>query len=357
MIPTKKKILFVCHDPGGANLILPIVEELREGYEISLLTNGISLKNFEFLNNLNIVSQIKWFDNPLHPKEKLVNPESIELFIDSNRFDLIFTATSFVCNAEFEVIKAARKRNVTTISYVDYWLNYRERFTRNSILQLPDILLVTDQKMKLEIEKEFPDSKIVIVGNAHFCKMIQKESSITPLYNKFETMDIYFFSENLHHFFPDQGWNEMTLLEEFLPLISNQDFIHRVVIKLHPLESKSHWDRFLFKNSKKIDNFEKVQISEEIFKNILGQPFIALGVSSMALLECSLKGYKTISYQPNYIQKDLVNLPYEEYGIPVVKNPQELLYELNFNKRFENVSLDIHKNSMDSINKLLESII
>ena len=100
-------------------------------------------------------------------KYKLDHKRRLSLADSSLKGDWLLTGTSLSCNLELDAINIFKSKGIKTVSFLDHWINYKERFLRNNIMTLPDEVWVGDSK-SFEIASEFvasqPIPQIVSVG-------------------------------------------------------------------------------------------------------------------------------------------------------------------------------------------------
>ena len=128
-----KKILVVSHDAGGAEIVSSFIKKnnLKCFYKLS----GPAAKIFK--------SKIKKI-----PKLK-----------NKLNLDLIVTGTSLKNSNEIVSIKYAKLKKIYSISFLDHWINYKNRFIRNKKMILPDEIILGD-RISLNIAKKFKNKKV-----------------------------------------------------------------------------------------------------------------------------------------------------------------------------------------------------
>ncbi len=215
----KRKIVFASHDPGGCNLLVPIIDALSSNpnYTIFLLMAGpAKMKTMRFSDFGDRQIELTTFPLENFPNEYDVLPSEIEIILDEIKPDILFTSTSINSNIERYVIQYGKMSGVPTMSYIDSWIGEDIRFNSDKINVCPNYILVCDEQMKgpyLKFESE--NCKIVTVGNPHLEKLateFQRETSIVQI----EEDRILFFCENLKHYYPSEKFNEIAVLENIL---------------------------------------------------------------------------------------------------------------------------------------------
>ena len=143
----KPSILLCSHDAGGANLLLAWALTHPENSYGTLLS-GPAINIYK-KSNLNY--------NQHENIESL--PQNIDKFICS---------TGWQADWEKTVIEFCIGNNKDVTVYLDHWVNYLERFTRNNTQYLPDEIWVGDAYAEKIAKKHFPESTIKLVENPYF---------------------------------------------------------------------------------------------------------------------------------------------------------------------------------------------
>src|SRR6202008_263596 len=107
---------------------------------------------------------------------------------------------------------------------------------------------------------------------------------------------LVFFSENIIHYFPENAINEITVLEELIRGIEISEDI-QISIRPHPMESKSHWIQFIQRMTAATGKIKlNLDTFESVYDSIMHAD-VTVGISSMALIESSILGIPSFSYQ------------------------------------------------------------
>jgi len=144
----KFKIIFLTEQIGGFDVFLPVIKKIQNNKKFSVSV---------FLDNKNIYKfakkqKIKCQYLPNYSLEKIekiikiVNPDII--FVDTNNTDLNLSISK-------KFIKTAKKMNKKTVSIIDFWTNYKERFGKK-LEYLTDTVLVIDKEMKKHLNLKRP---------------------------------------------------------------------------------------------------------------------------------------------------------------------------------------------------------
>ena len=283
-----KKIAVISHDAGGAEILSNWLREQK--YLYATVLKGPATKIFK--NN------IKIFNN--------------DLFKAIDDSELIMTGTSWQSDLEKEAIVLGRKFGKYTITFLDHWVNYEEKFTYKGKLTLPNEIWVTD-KFAYELAKDIFKKTIIRMKPNYYLinlrKIIKKKSLH---YKKNFSKKGLFLGENIseHAFLKTGdingfGYTEIDSLRFLLENIENIEFnINSLKIRPHPSEKidKYNWSR----ESKLINDISN---ENDLIDDILESEII-FGCESNAMIIGLLAGKKVISCIPN--EKNKCSLPNTE---------------------------------------------
>ncbi|MFZ3138512.1 MAG: hypothetical protein WA126_14105 [Thermodesulfovibrionales bacterium] len=313
-----KTILLFSRDPGGANVIIPLVEPLRrKGYNIRLFGKDHALKKYDEagIASFNIIEHV-------HDIEL----KDIELFLTKEKPDCIITGTSGDDFTERFIWKSAEKLGILSFAILDQWINYGIRFSKYVLSELnkykedkthrylPSKILVMDEYAKQEAIKDgLMPAVIEVVGNPHFETLLHKKDTITK-----ETINeirnylkvgssgflITFASEPVADDYDKEdsaqlywGFTEKTIfkgLMEVLKIASGTTGREIcVVLKLHPRENPNSFFAL-------IDTYEadpiRVVISHKLDSHtLMAASDLICGMSSMFLIESIILDKPAIS--------------------------------------------------------------
>ena len=264
-ISKEDKIFVVSHDAGGAEVLSAFLKH----------------HSFNFESHLE------------GPSEKIFNSKFENLISSSlsEKHSLLLTSTSWKSDIEYEHIILAKKFGIKTVSLLDHWCNYKDRFIRDGVEVLPHEIWLGDD-MALKIAKEcFPSTKLKVIEN-YYLKDLKKElgdskDKVNPLGK------ILYVCEPLSEYaklrYNDErywGYTEKDALRFFLSNIEKVYPKHReVIVRQHPSEKEGKYDDILidYKNLE-ISYGGDASLMEEIMScdNVVGCESIALVVALTA---------------------------------------------------------------------------
>lgn len=330
-----KQIVFASHDPGGFNLLLPIIEYyLSTDWKVHLLLSGEAKRRSDIMlpkQNGLINYEIESFPCSGFPGEYDVKNDVIDNFLNTIKPKFILTSTSINSNIERYCISYAKSKKIPHASIIDSWVGDDCRFVSKEISVYPDHILVVDEKMKDVFRSiEQFGSEIAIVGNPHLDRLKRQAKENT--YSTIEDRNrIVFFSENILHYFPDREISEFTIIERILTEYDSKVHIN-LSVRPHPLEDKQGWIKFADKHNGSNPN---ISLSVDTYlstQDSISNSKLTFGISSMALIESSIFGKPTFSYQVDLPQhENMLYIPFEDYNIQCLRTMKEVLETLSSN--------------------------
>ena len=259
-----KKIIMLANDPGGLDVILPVANMLNNNDDMSvkvMLTGSAAT----------IQSQYKY------ENEEVI--KHLECEINKRSEFLLVTGTSWNSTIELDAIGVCKKNGIKTIAILDYWSNYSERFIKNGEYVFPDYYFVMDKLAFDEAEKNGVNSSIMrIIGTPGLDKYIQKN---------IKEKKVLFLSQPLSELYKDNndGYTEFDAFEDVLHVCKELNI--SAYIKFHPKESRE-----MMKLYSHISVEGKIEDIEQDYD-------VIIGMTTMGLLQCFLRGKSIISYEPH----------------------------------------------------------
>ena len=330
-------LLFVAHDPGGMNVILPVVRyyvalQQKDAPRLRLMFAGAARERAikEGLSKFLIeipVSPILGFPNEFETTDSDV----LGVFEEVNP-TVVITATSYNSNIEWLAWKIAEMRGIPSVALFDYWGAYKERFEKNGAYVVPYHMVVTDEYMANSLHSylgHIAPERIVIAGNTnleYLALKIQTGREYSQRTKEHGVQAIRFFSENNWHYFPEGPINEFRLVEEMLTILHKEKTpIKRYIVRPHPMENRQEWEDFCKVVSLRFSDIQ-CEVDTQSFDEVLqDSSSIAVGITSMALIELSVCGIPTFSYQVKIPKEAIPKAPLSEYGISVLSTIEDFI--------------------------------
>lgn len=305
-------ILFYSRDPGGTNVLVPMILFFEKSYHVEVYGKdfAISIYEKEGIRCTNIEHVMGEIDE-----------ETVDAFLADRRPRLVMTGTSTIDRSEHFFWKACKNLGIKCFANVDSWAFYKERFSvdeksvsnlssRSEKYFFPDYVLAVDEQARDGMVSDgIPYDQTVIAGYWHFLhqqrKLDKRDKSKVEKYKKLLTQGdrgrkiILFLSECFSELFGEDpnsgyGYHEKTIfsaLENALePYKAGESFL--IVIRPHPKEKLEWWNKKKRQSSIemvidfKADLLEQIEVAD-----------IVTGMQTQCLNDALLVGKKAISIQ------------------------------------------------------------
>lgn len=220
-------IAVVSHDAGGAEIISSWVK--KNPGEYCFVLEGPARSVFQ--NKLGLL-ELKTLESAVQESE------------------LVLCGTSWQSDLERKALKKAKSLKKKVVSYLDHWVNFKDRFIQDGELFLPDEIWVGDQDALVIAQKEFPDKLVKLVDNLYFEDIKIQLKKITRFERAKDGVSVLYIcepvgdhSELVYGNRKYLGYDEIDAINYFLKnigLISNK--VDVIKIRPHPSESKNKYD-------------------------------------------------------------------------------------------------------------------
>ena len=306
MAKTSAKILFFAHDPGGANAIAPLIEQLKKEHDVFIFAKGPALLKL--------------------PNSLVLTEKTLKTIMP----DFIITGTSANDKTEKLLWNEAKALNIKSMAILDYWSNYGIRFSQYGLSEiekfdkkcdyLPDYVIVMDKFTKDEMAKDgVPEEIIHPLGNPHFETIIKQSKNVKNVRNNFAKKDEFLITFASEPYIEDYGkGNEKIVLKHLIEAVQGKNV--KIIIKLHPKEDFSKYAEF--KNMPNIILDKNTPPVETIMASDL-----IISMTSMFLIEAMILGKNILSYQPNETNPDKFILTKNKM-LPFVKDKKDFKNKL-----------------------------
>ena len=268
-----KRGLFIFGDPAGAKACLSIGYKLNSDLNL-ILSNRV----YPFYENFNITVENS-------------AKRTIEEWFDYHNPDYLFTGTSIPNKNELLFIKEAQLRNIKTYSFVDHWINIKERFKLNDDYVYPSEICLIDTKAKeIAISEGIPAEIIQVTDNPyyHYLKNwhppCSKIEMLAQLKLKSETEYILYAPEPFTTFDLQKkyGFDEVSGLLHIINALNElkNSNLH-IVVKAHPNQNHEIFDTI-------IQNTNVSYVTDFDLNLLLYYSKCVFGFFSNSLIEASL---------------------------------------------------------------------
>jgi hypothetical protein len=304
-------IISYAEDPGAANFIIPLHNELAAvGYNLFFLIDSFLL-DYVSIKEASCV---------------VVDPENIFEFVEKEKPDIILCGTSDNKNSlSFKLIEYAKKENIKTVAIVDMCVNLDKRLSGNTdepLKYTPDYIAVCDLSTANHFEKlGFPRENIFVCGNPNL-------ESLNKSKVKYSTEDIVkarksifkcsdedivflFLTESIDQVNPEASYrdDEYTLSgrgdDDFRSVIVLQDVVDvvkeideniKIIVRLHPKDNVENYINIF-------DDVAGVDENKDPILSVLCADLV-IGMTTMLLFEAYVLNKQTLSVLPRKEQAE-----------------------------------------------------
>ena len=141
----KPMVAIVSHDAGGAEILSSWLLRCPEQY--CLVLDGPAMAVFQ---------------------KKIGNYKISSLREAIDRCDWVLCGTSWQSNLERQTIALAKTAGKRVVSFLDHWVNYKERFQEQGVTVVPDEIWVGDSDAEKMAKVNFPELPVVLKPNPYF---------------------------------------------------------------------------------------------------------------------------------------------------------------------------------------------
>ncbi len=300
-----RSVVAVCGDPGGANAVAPVLKLLAKEARVSVrplaYNEAISL----------------WANQGIEVESLLpdLDREGIDELLRAGTEGLVLTGTS-MNSLEFEkqFIAAAREAGLPSVAVLDFWSNYRRRFSDqdDGLVYLPDRIAVMDEQASREMTAAGIDPALLTVtGQPAFDALARQRESFTAaqlaqarqrLQLGTDDLLVVFASQPLARMYGDAasptylGYDERKVLRDLIAALASiaarTERPITLAIRPHPKEQDEDFSDY---QSPAI----KIVVSTDLSaRDILMSADLVTGMSSNLLVEACYLGCIVVSLQP-----------------------------------------------------------
>lgn len=272
-----KPSLIVSHDAGGAFLLSKWCLSVSKYFNFEFYLSGPAIKIFSdlFLN-------IRVLSNP-----------------DFSKYSRVISSTGWQTDFEIKSIISAKNSNIYSVSYLDHWVNYLERFTVDGSVHYPDEIWCGDSESLKLAEVVFNGNvkKYRRINNRHILDIKSKYYSfkcnkksvlicLEPIRNGYSLASAYkYLSSYLkYHYSKNQS----------------------IIIRDHPSSTQTSV-KLLYQL---LQPYFKVTMSCESLEKDLSQAIAVFGYQSSVLVYALKLNIPAFSYYPSSIMEPI--LPHKD---------------------------------------------
>ena len=234
-------------------------------------------------------------------ERKIGSIEAVPIQQAIDQTPLLLCGTSWQSDLEFDALVLARSMGKCTISFLDHWVNYRERFTRNGETFLPDQIWVGDSTAKVMADELFSGHSVFLEDNPYFIDVLDELAMAEDVLQKKSELSVLYICEPISEhailrYGNERYWGyiEEEALRYFLSNISVLGGIVKCIrIRPHPSEDLKKYNWALNEFSLPIEiGGEDALLSEIAMSNVI------VGCESMAMVIGLLAKKRVVSCIP-----------------------------------------------------------
>jgi hypothetical protein len=321
-----KTVLFFSCEPGGAEVLIPVIRLLQEktAYKVVVMGYGLgaerfSRKGIEYL--------------AIDPVAR-----GNRTLFDAYRPDLLITSATSAPEhdmTEKHLWRTARQLGVPSLAFVDQWQNYVIRFSGTApherLAYLPDYINCIDEIGKQEMTAlDFAPETLLALGQPYLSgigedfEKVDAEEVMSRLGLLPGSKLALFVSEPiLEYYGRTRGYDQYQAFTMFLEAMKDGAAGYRPVLKLHP---KDHAGKFE----------EIIRAYQQLAPLVVGNQLNSLeclkiadlivGMTSIMLIEGFVLGKAVMSLQPGLQIEDPLILSRHGF-IPVATSPLDIKRE------------------------------
>jgi hypothetical protein len=325
-------VVAVCGDAGGAASLVPVIRRLLAG-KTCRVTPLAYLQAVQVLNDAGVGCHALPDDLTEDAAGKLLRDESA---------DLLLSATSVnPLGHEKKFIAAARRLLIPSLAVLDFWSNYRDRFSdaQGQLAFKPDLVAVMDERARQDLLAEGFDSKrLVVTGQPALDGLNEWKSRFTSTRRNAlrhhmgvsgTTRLVAFLSQAIEAFYGSDiraaghlGYTEQRVFravyEALNRIAERHDLKIVVAFRRHPREAAEWIDSFVSDGKARL-----VATGNSEPRALLVSADLVVGMNTVLLIEACYLGCITVSVQPGLRTTDplasnhlgLSRAVYDETGI------------------------------------------
>lgn len=275
-----KPACIVSHDAGGAEILACYAVE--NGLECRLVLEGPAVAVFRrHMGSIDLWSL----------------PDALA------GSDWCLLGTSWQSDLEWRALREARRLGKRTVTFLDHWVNYPERFLRGGEQLLPDEIWVGDEDALALARQQFPTTAVRLVPNPYFAyvqREIARSEARRPRTASAGAV-VLFVCENLSGHgrmrFGDErhwGYTEFDAIEYFFRRIGDLGTaVAQVTLRPHPSDPEGKYSAVIADHAPLAHLSSGKPLLEEI-----AESDIVAGCESMAMVAAALARRRVVCAVP-----------------------------------------------------------
>lgn len=287
--------MIYAHDPGGINVIIPIIEYLNHiQSSFDVYSNGLGRGLFlrRGIDAIDITAEVQ-----------NTSVEDVRRFVELKDYNLVLTGTSAIDLYERYLWKASEHLGIKSFALLDHWINYKMRFSLDcnryhylsecQIDVLPSKIMVMDDLCKEEMISEgFDTEQLIVVGNTILHQLFNRKSI-----NKENNGYVVLFCEPLGELYKSNdtwGFDEYDVIRELSQVLLKFMPNKKLLIKPHPKQKLD-----ILRVNGNISHGVVWSLTELNAHDLIAQCDVIVGTFTMAIVEAVVMSKPIINIIPN----------------------------------------------------------
>lgn len=316
----QKTILFFSCEPGGAEVLIPVIESVKRetSFSVIVLSYGLGAERFA-------CKGVKYAEID---KVKRDDAGLLEFY----RPNLVITSAASLPERDMSekyLWRNARGLGIPSLAFLDQWQNYAIRFSGvtkdERLAYLPDYINCIDEIGEREMLSEgFPGDRLVRLGHPYLSALHARAGEIDPVSVKArmgiphdQKASLFVSEPILEYYGRARGYDQYEALELFFDIVSANPVPVLPVIKLHPKDERERFEKILSGHKRlspillgnEFSSLECLSVADSVY-----------GMTSIMLIEAYVMGKYAVSLQPGLIVEDPLVLSRHRI-IPVITSP------------------------------------
>ena len=321
---SKKKVLVICKDMGASNAISVFLRYFNDP-TVSFYIVCIRYAVEVFKRN-GVATNEEYAHDP--GQERVID------ILDTYMPDAVFLGTSLDCWAERWCCVEARKRDIYTLSFLDWWSNFAVRFSTpqtKDLAYLPSgIATLDDDACSGCVADGIPETLLHRVGNPYWDYLANKKEDILTLRLSARkkmgigAKDVFVMiaSSYIKNLNIDLGYDENDFWKAITPL---PEMTKKGVSVIWGLRSHPRDDNNQVKDMLKEHCADPVMMNDLTIQEAIASADYIIGMCSSVLLEAALMGKKIASLQPGLRLDGARYLKiFDHIGVPKITDPKKV---------------------------------
>ncbi len=212
--------------------------------------------------------------------------------------ETLLTGTGWSSALEHNARMLAKNKAIKSIAVIDHWVNYRERFTRDHLEVLPDIIWVSDKHAYLEAKRCFPNIEIVEQRNDYIKAQVDEVLIYKTFRQEGVTNVLYVLEPIRDSWAGVEVEGEFQALDFFINSIPtlNLGTSLSIILKPHPSDPEDKYDCWLSSS-----NFSNIYIEKkQSLASLLAWSDVVVGCETYAMVVALAANKRVISSLPRY---------------------------------------------------------